>query len=180
MDRYPSSLLSSLGSNLCLRQNHKVFKDEDGAAVLVTGTEEQEESIFEVAGILVDHTLPPIVSRDQVPKDKPHLAGQSVTITGLGHPNFAHAANGAENVHTLFSTRYRNLLPYVARDFRSFSSLTFDNRYVTPLKTGGKSSSLPFGRGVDPKGILHSALDRRGVHTEDNQVLYFEGIRGRR
>ncbi|KAA1479705.1 hypothetical protein DENSPDRAFT_898848 [Dentipellis sp. KUC8613] len=180
MDRYPSSLLSSLSSNFALRQNMRVFKDEDGAAVLVTGKDEGEEAVLELAGVLVEHSLPPIVSREQVPREKPYLATQSVTLTGLGHGQFTHAATAVQNIHTLFSTRYRNLVPYTSDTFRSFPALTFDNRYVTPLKKGRGETNLPFGREVDPKGILRTMLDRRGIHTEDNRVLYFEGIRGKR
>lgn len=52
------------------------------------------------------------------------------------------------------------------------------NRYLTPVGEAGGTASAPFLPGMDPKGILHDMI-RSGlyIHTEDNQVHYFEAHR---
>lgn len=55
--------------------------------------------------------------------------------------------------------------------------LEASNRYLTPKKdVPGGLASIPFGRDIDPKGILEDMLeDGEGfVHTEDNIVEYFQ------
>ncbi|KAA1480158.1 hypothetical protein DENSPDRAFT_855726, partial [Dentipellis sp. KUC8613] len=154
--------------------------DDTGAGLLVHGRDDQQESVFEVAGVVVEHTLPPILSRNQIPKEKPYLASQSVTIAGLGAGCFLASVNAVRNIHTIFSTRYRNLLPFSLETGRAGPLLSFASRYVTTLKATDKRTGMPFGKAIDPRGVLQDALERRGVHTEDNQVLYFEGLHGDR
>ncbi|TFY51008.1 hypothetical protein EVG20_g11212 [Dentipellis fragilis] len=180
LDCSPHTSLMTVGVDLLLRSAHTIFKDDTGAGVLVHGRDEQEESVFEVAGVLVQHTLPPILSRNQIPKEKPYLASQSVTIAGLGAECFLASIHAVCNIHTMFSTRYRNLLPFSMETGPSGPFLSFASWYVTTLKATDRRTGLPFGKAMDPRGVLQEALERKGVHTEDNQVLYFEGLHGER
>lgn len=54
-------------------------------------------------------------------------------------------------------------------------ALTFTNRYFsTPEEASGKEDRQ-LSAYVDPLNILREAVPR-GVHTQDNEVLYFERI----
>ena len=60
---------------------------------------------------------------------------------------------------------------------QGFDSIDISNRYLTPLKDVSGLESIPFHKGVDPRGILQNMAKGNGstthVHTEDNQVQYF-------
>lgn len=72
--------------------------------------------------------------------------------------------------------KYQSLAP---QKDRWGYNIDLSNRYFTPV--ADKSPEQPavaFSKEVDPRGLLSSSLGSSLVHTEDNEVLYFEFVDG--
>ncbi|KAA1479959.1 hypothetical protein DENSPDRAFT_789730, partial [Dentipellis sp. KUC8613] len=157
-----------------------VFDDGEDSTTLALRSRDDsppEEAVLEVPGVLLAHSLPPITDRAQLPQDRVHFAEQSVTVTGLGYPAFERAIQGIRNIHTLFSTRHRDLQLWHPESRLQHPSLTFRTRYVTSRKIADPSMQIPFPSSIDPKGILASTFQGRGIRLEDNDVQFFSAKR---
>jgi len=59
--------------------------------------------------------------------------------------------------------------------------IDLSNRYLTPVSKAGDMEDINILLGIDPKGILYNLARRDGtctyIHTEDNQVSYYNGHR---
>ncbi|TFY61611.1 hypothetical protein EVG20_g6988 [Dentipellis fragilis] len=183
IDRSPSDLLQSCASSEFLRGNFVVFDDGEDSTTLALRSRDNsppEEAILEVPGVLLAHNLPPITDRTQLPRDRVHFAEQSVTVTGLGYDAFERAIHAIRNIHTLFSTRHRDLQLWHPERRLQHPCLTFRTRYVTSKKIADPSVQIPFPSSIDPKGILASTFQGRGVRLEDNDVQFFCAKKGAR
>ncbi|KAA1480130.1 hypothetical protein DENSPDRAFT_789985, partial [Dentipellis sp. KUC8613] len=139
-----------------------------------------EEAIFEVQGILLDLSLPPVLSRRQCVKlpQRVTWAKQTVQITGLGLPFFADTMNAVNGIHHSISRKYAasGLRPWRSTQLGDYISLDVGNRYITPNTFTNGESAIPFHPLVDPHGILLEATRDVGSHLADNEVRYFERL----
>ena len=97
-------------------------------------------------------------------------------MAGIGISEFDSYISAIINIHQLFSSQYHKdgLLPWHLVKEHGVHVLEFSNWYFTPREFCGSEDSLPFGKHVDPYGILSDRTHHNGIHIEYNQVLYFE------
>ncbi|TFY71793.1 hypothetical protein EVG20_g1188 [Dentipellis fragilis] len=181
LDRLPDTLLKTSSSSTYLRGHFGIFDDGKGGATLTLPVKEghlPQEAVLEVPGVLLSIDLPPITSRDQLPRDRVAFASQSITLGGLGHPDFDHALMAIHNIHTLFSTRFPKLQVWHPERHLNHPSVPLGSRYISSQKLASHGDHLPFDQRIDPMGILASVLRGKGFHLEDNQVVYLYGKKG--
>ncbi|KAI0644165.1 hypothetical protein C8Q79DRAFT_1011967 [Trametes meyenii] len=118
-----------------------------------------EELVLRVQGFLVDTSLPPL-RRDQIPANTHRIIDlkQSVTITGLG-----------------FSAHLKghHLRTWQPERANAHLSLTFGNRYLTPVKFADGEPHGDLSEVVDPFNVLCPHLSSQ-VHLQENVVEYWE------
>ena len=105
-------------------------------------------------------------------------------MTGLGTPTFTSALEAAGKVYGYFDRQFSEgtLDSWSCSEEKTFgfACLDISNRYLTP-ENEAKGQDVAFQKGVDPHGVLRGMATGDGtcsyVHTEDNQVQYFETCR---
>src|SRR5215471_20556 len=103
---------------------------------------------------------------------------QSVTLTGLGVGAFEQAIDSAISIHALFSRHFPPdaLEAWKPSFFQNHPAITAYKRYFSEKRNCPCVVPTPFTSEVDPKGILRSILDDKLVHSEENEVKYYESM----
>ena len=103
-----------------------------------------------------------------------HYLKQSINITSLGSPYFDNYFIKIEEICQLFVCR----LPQGAIDdwnfsqFKEYPVISVANRYYTNNRDMGNDTDLPFGKDIDPHGILEQGKQKGFVHLVENTVEY--------
>lgn len=71
----------------------------------------------------------------------------------------------------------RNMEVWVPSSFQGHPSIDIGNRYFTPRQHALQDRHISFSSVVDPDNILSEAMGEEYVHTEDNEVEYYEARR---
>lgn len=58
--------------------------------------------------------------------------------------------------------------------FQIYHALEFSNTYFSTKNQFNEHRSSPFSNAVDPDKALSNAIDQNHIHTEENEVKYFE------
>ena len=74
-------------------------------------------------------------------------------------------------------TADRSMEGWVPSTFQGHPSVDVGNRYFTPLQHALQDRQISFNPAIDPDNILSEALGEEFVHTEDNEVEYYEARR---
>jgi hypothetical protein len=105
---------------------------------------------------------------------------QGIKLTGLGASTFNASMQGILNVFTLFSNHVpRDALKScenICNTFGQHMSIDLSNCYFSSIRNVPLERSVPFGRHVDPYGILARLQTPNYVHSELNEVRYYERI----
>ena len=64
--------------------------------------------------------------------------------------------------------------PWVPSSFQEHPSIDVSNRYFTLRKHALQDLQISFSPVIDPDNILSEAMGEEFVHTEDNEVEYYE------
>jgi len=67
-----------------------------------------------------------------------------------------------------------NMEAWVPSAFQGHSSIDVGNRYFTPCQHALQDRQISFSPVIDPDNILSEAMGDEFVHTEDNEVEYYE------
>ena len=104
----------------------------------------------------------------------PRFARQSVLLSGLGLDQFHRTFDALLEIGTVIEDNLPNgkLRRPTPRLERGFPVLQFSNRYFADSSEAGASDAVSMDA-VDPMKILRAAVPD-GIHTLDNEVLYFE------
>lgn len=102
-------------------------------------------------------------------------------MTGLNSTLFDKAAQATQEIYGHFDREFEEgtLMTWgVKGPDDEGPELVASNRYFTPVLDAGADKNTPFGLGVDSHGVLARMLGVGGgssgvVHTEDNQVQYY-------
>ena len=97
-------------------------------------------------------------------------------LTGLSSPKFNDAIQSIRAIEDIFREQVvdRNMEVWVPSTFQGHLSIDIGNRYFTPRQHALQDRHISFNAVIDPDGILSEAMGEEFVHTEDNEVEYYE------
>ena len=153
---------------------------------------ENEEVILRVQGIVCNRELPPIRNPFKVyvlisessetysyysrlPNRRLYLR-QSMMLTGLSSPKFNDAIQSIHAIEDIYRRQAveGNMEAWIPSSFQGHPSIDVSNRYFTPRQHALQDRHISFSQAVDPDNILSEAMGEEFVHTEDNEVEYYE------
>jgi hypothetical protein len=171
--------------------NHRCWK----LGVQETEDSEVEEVVLRFQGIVCNRELPPIrrpfkvyvptfqlqqhthCDQNRQPNRRPYLR-QSVTLTGLSSPKFNDCILSMRAIEDIFRRQTAHgdsdMEVWVPSAFQGHPSIDVGNRYFTPRQHALQDRHTSFSAVIDPDNILSEALGDEFVHTEDNEVEYYE------
>ena len=97
-------------------------------------------------------------------------------LTGLSLAKFG---DGLVSIHTIEDMFRQQVVDetmekWVTSTFQGHPSIDIGNRYFTPRNHALQNREVSFNQIVDPDNILSNAMREEFVHTEDNEVEYYE------
>ena len=97
-------------------------------------------------------------------------------LTGLSSPKFNDAIRSIRAIEDIFRGQVvdRTLEVWVPSAFQRHPSIDVGNRYFTPRQYAFQDRQISFSAAIDPDNILSEAMGGEFVHTEDNEVEYYE------
>ena len=97
-------------------------------------------------------------------------------LTGLSSPKFDDAILSIQAIEDIFrqQTVDRNMDMWVPSVFQGHPSIDVGNRYFTPRQHALQDRQISFSPAIDPDNILFEGMGEEFVHTEDNEVEYYE------
>ena len=102
---------------------------------------------------------------------------QSVMLTDLSSPKFDDALASTHAIEDIFKQIVADgiMEPWVPSTFQGHVSIDIANRYFTPRQQALQHDhQVPFSMVVDPDRILSMAMGDEFIHTEENEVEYYE------
>ena len=112
---------------------------------------------------------------------------QTIVLSGLGTLTFKNSLKVANEIYRIFNRQFSegvlDLWDCSSVDDTNFPCLNLSNHYLMPANKAHGLEATPFHKGVDPRGILQDMMKGDGlttyIHTEDNQVKYYNMKRDR-
>jgi hypothetical protein len=97
-------------------------------------------------------------------------------LTGLSSPKFNNAVQSIQAIEDIFRRQVveGNMEVWVPSSFQGHPSIDVGNRYFTPRQHALQDRQISFSQAIDPDNILFEAMGEEFVHTEDNEVEYYE------
>lgn len=101
---------------------------------------------------------------------------QGIILTGLGTATFNEAMESAMLIHAQFERAFKEgavdkcQLP----TYETYEAFGASNRYFSSRRLNGTATCVAFPPLVDPKGILAGLAGDDLVHSDENQVYYYE------
>jgi len=97
-------------------------------------------------------------------------------LSGLSLPKFNDAIVSMRAIEDIFQQQAadRNIEAWVPSAFQGHPSIDVSNRYFTPRQHALQAPHISFSPAIDPDNILAEAMGEEFVHTEDNEVEYYE------
>ena len=105
---------------------------------------------------------------------------QSVTLTGLSSTKFNDAVASIRAIEDMFQQLIATgrMDEWVPSNFKGHTTIDLNNRYFTSAHdTPQQDEQIPFSIAVDPDHLLSMAMGNDFIHTEDNEVEYYEAHR---
>ena len=154
---------------------------------------EIEEVVLRIQGVVCNRELPPIQRPfkvyvvhypnspnaahilDRQPNRRLYMR-QSVTLTGLSSPKFNDAIVSVHAIKDMFRQQVVDgiMEAWVPSNFQGHTSIDIGNQYFTPRQYALQERQVSFSTVVDPDNILSQAMGDNFIHTEDNEVEYYE------
>ncbi|KIM90321.1 hypothetical protein PILCRDRAFT_31490, partial [Piloderma croceum F 1598] len=141
------------------------------------GPANPEEVVMRVQGIISLKDLPPLTNKPRlVPSQTSIHLRQAVTLTGLGTEKFEQSVDAFIQIHTMFSRIFKDgiLDPWLLSAFGDHNAVDISNRYFTSRHQNPTAVQLSFHELVDPDRILVNMAVGDLVHSEENDVQFFE------
>jgi hypothetical protein len=97
-------------------------------------------------------------------------------LMGLSSPKFNNAVQSIQAIEDIFRRQVveGNMELWVPSSFQGHPSIDVGNRYFTPRQHALQDRQISFRQAIDPDNILFEAMGEEFVHTEDNEVEYYE------
>ena len=160
-----------------------------------TEDSEIDEVVLRIQGIVCNRELPPVRGPFKVyvtfqlwqmayssnhmhnrqPNRRSYLR-QSVMLTGLSSPKFNDAIMSMHAIEDLFRRQAIDgkMEVWIPSTFQGHPAIDVGNRYFTPRQHALQERHISFSSVIDPENILSEAMGNEYVHTEDNEVEYYE------
>ncbi|KAH6874666.1 hypothetical protein BKA70DRAFT_1449332 [Coprinopsis sp. MPI-PUGE-AT-0042] len=138
-----------------------------------------EEAVFRVQGVLCGKDLPPVQKKGNSQSElrSRRFIRQNVKITGFGEAQFTKALTELEAVHLKMSNCFPDgrMEDFQPSMFGNHFAIEANTRYFNHRNTvSADVQPVDFLDGVDPEGSLYRLMGEDYVHTQDNQVDYFQ------
>ena len=97
-------------------------------------------------------------------------------LTGLSSPKFNDAVLSVQAIGDIFRQQVADgsMEAWVPSAFQEHPSIDVGNRYFTPSQHPLQDRQVSFSPVIDPDNILSEAMGEEFIHTEDNEVEYYE------
>jgi hypothetical protein len=97
-------------------------------------------------------------------------------LSGLSLPKFKDAVMSIHAIEDIFQQQAvdGNIESWVPSTFQGHPSIDVGNRYFTSRHLALQERHISFSPAIDPDNILAEAMGEEFVHTEDNEVEYYE------
>jgi hypothetical protein len=97
-------------------------------------------------------------------------------LTGLSSPKFDDAILSMHAIEDTFRRQAADgsMEAWVPSTFQGHPSIEVGNRYFTPRQYALQDRQISFSSAIDPDNILAESMGEEFVHTEDNEVEYYE------
>lgn len=97
-------------------------------------------------------------------------------LSGLSLPKFNNAVMSIHAIEDTFQQQAvdGSMESWVPSTFQGHPSIDVGNRYFTSCQLALQERHISFSPAVDPDNILAEAMGEEFVHTEDNEVEYYE------
>ena len=97
-------------------------------------------------------------------------------LTGLSSPKFDDAIQSMHAIEDIFRRQAVDgtMEMWAPSAFQGHPSIEVGNRYFTPRQHALQDRQISFSLIVDPDNVLSEAMGEEFVHTEDNEVEYYE------
>ena len=97
-------------------------------------------------------------------------------LTGLSSPKFNDAIQSIHAIEDIYRRQAMegNMEVWIPSSFQGHLSIDVGNRYFTPHLHALQDRHISFSQAIDPDNILSEAMGEEFVHTEDNEVEYYE------
>ncbi|KAK0457946.1 uncharacterized protein EV420DRAFT_1764467 [Desarmillaria tabescens] len=112
-----------------------------------------EEMVFTITGAIYAMDLPPVAKEMRAQKEK-------VGFLIMGEREF----------------RDGELKHWKPMSMKGLDVIELSNRYFRLRNSTNDEEGIPFSNDVDPAGILAKIVQRKWIHTEDNEVRYYRGV----
>jgi hypothetical protein len=101
---------------------------------------------------------------------------QSMMLSGLSLPKFNDAVMSIHAIEDSFRQQAVDgkMDMWVPSAFQGHPSIDVGNRYFTPRQHALQERHISFSLAVDPDNLLSQAMGEDFVHTENNEVEYYE------
>ncbi|KDR70625.1 hypothetical protein GALMADRAFT_75833 [Galerina marginata CBS 339.88] len=136
-----------------------------------------EEVVASLQGIICKADLPPFRERISTGSRQIRYIRQSVTLTAFGDAMFDLVGSNIAEVHALFgrivgADQLQECSMFA--NFEGYAAVEMSNRYFTPKNEASGATEIGLTDEIDPQGSLRKAAGAGYVHTDDNQVGYYE------
>lgn len=117
-------------------------------------------------------------SRNTRGGDRRGFLGQRISISGLGSDAFAEATETIQRISETLSREFASdeYEAWQPGQHGEHVTINASNRYMTLSRDVVDQKIRPFSREVDPRGILQAMTGEDLVHTDDNEVQYYERV----
>lgn len=97
-------------------------------------------------------------------------------LSGLSSPKFNDVVTSINAIQDIFQQQAvsGNMEAWVPSAFQGHLSIDVGNRYFSPRQHALQERHISFSPTIDPDNILSEAMGEDFVHTEENEVEYYE------
>lgn len=101
---------------------------------------------------------------------------QGISLTGFNNKTFEKAVEGAWNVCDFMANQLKEgeMTPWHPTVVDGAATIDMNNRFFSWKTANASEQVVPIDKKLDPHGTLAKLAGHEYVHTQENQVLYYD------